>query len=145
MCVLQEVGELKEEDLPSEDPSLTATSSDSTTLSESHTCTQVVTVVVLLYTGIDDMFEIKMALKNLTDWQSLGLAMGLLYPSLKKIDEDQRGKTDRCVMEMIASWLQQQDNVSKKGVPSWAVLQTALREIGEIQLSDEIEVSLIIE
>ena len=35
MCVLQEVGELKEEDLPSEDPSLTATSSDSTTLSES--------------------------------------------------------------------------------------------------------------
>ena len=62
MCVLQEVGELKEEDLPSEDPSLTATSSDSTTLSESHTCTQVMTVVVLLYTGIDDMFEIKMAL-----------------------------------------------------------------------------------
>ena len=53
MCVLQEVGELKEEDLPSEDPSLTATSSDSTTLSESHTCTQVMTVVVLLYTGID--------------------------------------------------------------------------------------------
>ena len=145
MCVLQEVGELKEEDLPSEDPSLTATSSDSTTLSESHTCTQVVTVVVLLYTGIDDMFEIKMALKNLTDWQSLGLALGLLYPSLEKIEEDQRGKTDRCVMEMIASWLQQQDNVSKKGVPSWAVLQTALREIGEIQLSDEIEVSLIIE
>ena len=48
-------------------------------------------------------------------------------------------------MEMIAAWLQQQDNVSKKGVPSWAVLQTALREIGEIQLSDEIEVSLIIE
>ena len=46
-CVCtQEVGELKEEDLPS----LTATSSDSTTLSESHTCTQVVTVVVhLLY------------------------------------------------------------------------------------------------
>ena len=57
MCVLQEVGELKEEDLPSEDP---ANSSDSTTLSESHTCTQVVTVVVLLYTDIDDIFEIKM-------------------------------------------------------------------------------------
>ena len=145
MCVLQEVGELKEEDLPSEDPSLTATSSDSTTLSESHTCTQVVTVVVLLYTGIDDMFEIKMALKNLTDWQSLGLAMGLLYPSLEKIEEEQRGVIEKCKTKMIASWLQQQDNVSKKGVPSWAVLQTALREIGEIQLSDEIEVSLIIE
>ena len=139
MCVLQEVGELKEEDLPSEDPSLTATSSDSTTLSESHTCTQVVTVVVLLYTGIDDMFEIKMALKNLTDWQSLGLALGLLYPSLEKIEEEQRGVIEKCKTKMIASWLQQQDNVSKKGVPSWAVLQTALREIGEIQLADEID------
>ena len=57
-----------------------------------------------------------MSIKNLTDWQSLGLALGLLYPTLKKIDDDQHGKTDRCVMEMIAAWLQQQDNVSKKGV-----------------------------
>ena len=139
------MGELKEEDLPSEDPSLTATSSDSTTLSESHTCTQVMTVVVLLYTGIDDLVYVKGALKNVIDWFSLGLELGLLYPTLKKIEEDQGRKTDRCVMEMIAAWLQQQDNVSKKGVPSWAVLQTALREIGEIQLADEIEVSLIIE
>ena len=90
------------------------------------------------------MFEIKMAIKNLSDWQSLGLALGLLYPTLKKIDDDQRGKTDRCVMEMIAAWLQQQDNVSKKGVPSWAVLQTALRKIGEIQLADEIDQYLMV-
>ena len=85
-----------------------------------------------------------MAIKNLTDWQSLGLALGLLYPTLKKIDDDQRGKTDRCVMEMIAAWLQQQDNVSKKGVPSWTVLQTALRKIGEIQLADEIDQLLMV-
>ena len=87
--------------------------------------------VVLLYTGIDNMFEVKMAIKNLT-------------PTLKKIDDDQRGKTDRCVMEMIAAWLQQQDNVSKKGVPSWTVLQTALRKIGEIQLADEIDQLLMV-
>ena len=97
------------------------------------------TVVVLLYTGIADLVDIKRALKNLVDWISLGLELGLLYPTLRKIDEDQRGKTDRCVMEMIAAWLQQQDNVSKKGVPSWSVLQTALRKIGEIQLADEID------
>ena len=60
--------------------------------------------VVLLYTGIDDLFDVKMALKNLNDWQSLGLALGLLYPTLKKIDDDQRGKTDkRCALEMIAA------------------------------------------
>ena len=92
--------------------------------------------VVLLYTGIDDLFEVKMKLKNLIDWQSLGLALGLLYPSLKKIDEDQRGKTDKCVMEMLAAWLNQQDNVCQKGVPSWSVLKAALNKIEEIQLAD---------
>ena len=84
------------------------------------------------------MFEIKMAVKNLIDWQSLGLALGLLYPTLEKIEEEQRGVIEKCKTKMIAAWLQQQDNVSKKGVPSWAVLQTALSKIGEIKLSDEI-------
>ena len=42
------------------------------------------------------------------------------------------------MMEMLAAWLQQQDNVSRKGVPSWSVLRTALEEIGEHQLASEI-------
>ena len=93
-----------------------------------------------LYThvGINDLFDVKMALKNLNDWQSLGLALGLLYPTLKKIDEDQRGKTDKCVMEMIAAWLEKKDNVANKGVPSWLVLQEALRKIDENDLADKI-------
>ena len=49
--------------------------------------TQFVTVV-LLYTGIDDLFKVKMTLKNLNDWQSLGLALGLLYHTLERIEED---------------------------------------------------------
>ena len=94
--------------------------------------------VVLLYTGIDDLFDVKMSLKNLNDWQSLGLALGLLYPTLKKIDEDQRGKTDKCVTEMIAAWLEKKDNVANQGVPSWLVLQAALRKIDENELADKI-------
>ena len=66
------------------------------------------TVVVLLYTGIDDLVDVRRVLKNLIEWIPLGLELGLLYPTLKKINEDQRGKTDRCVMEMIAAWLQRQ-------------------------------------
>ena len=96
------------------------------------------TVVVLLYTGIDNMFETKMVLKNLTDWQSLGLALGLLYPTLEKIEVEEFRAIEKCKTKMIAAWLQQQDNVSKKGVPAWSVLQTALSKIGEIKLSDEI-------
>ena len=97
-------------------------------------CTQVVTVV-LLYTGIADLVDVKKLLKDLVDWQSLGLELGLLYPTLKKIKKEQHGDISDCLMEMLAAWLQQQDKVSRKGVPSWSVLRTALRSIGENELA----------
>ena len=80
----------------------------------------------------------KKSLKNLFDWQSLGLELGLLYPTLKRIKKEQHGDISDCMMEMLEAWLQQQDNVTHKGVPSWSVLQTALRGIGENELASEI-------
>ena len=74
--------------------------------------TQFVTVV-LLYTGIDDLFKVKMTLKNLNDWQSLGLALGLLYHTLERIEEEQRGAIEKCKIKMIAAWLEKKDNVSR--------------------------------
>ena len=94
--------------------------------------------MVLLYTGIDDLFDVKMTLKNLNDWQSLGLALGLLYPTLERIDEEQRGAIEKCKTKMIAAWLQQQDNVCKNGDPSWVVLRTALEKVEERQLASEL-------
>ena len=94
--------------------------------------------VVLLYTGIDDLVDVKKVLKNVVDWQSLGLELGLLYPTLEQIDEEQRGSIAKCKTKMLASWLRQQDHVSRKGIPSWAVLRTALEEMGEHQLASEI-------
>ena len=58
--------------------------------------------------------------------------------SLEQIEEEQRGAIVKCKTKMLAAWLQQQDNVSRKGVPSWSVLRTALEEIGEHQLASEI-------
>ena len=94
--------------------------------------------VVLLYTGIDDLFEVEMALQNVNKWQRLGLALGLLYPTLERIDENQRGDIEKCRTKMIAAWLQQRDNVCKNGDPSWVVLRTALKRIGEHQLASQI-------
>ena len=91
-----------------------------------------------IYTGIDDLFEVKTALKNVVDWIDLGLALGLCYPTLQKIDDEKRGKVNSCMREMLAAWLQKQDNVSQVGAPSWSVLQTALRKIGENELADMI-------
>ena len=80
----------------------------------------------------------KKSLKDLVDWQSLGLELGLLYPTLKRIKKEQCGDIRDCMTEMLAAWLQQQDNVTSKGVPSWSVLQTALGCIGENELASEI-------
>ena len=55
----------------------------------------------------------------------------------KKIEKD-NDKTEDCKMEMLVAWLQQQDEVSKKGVPSWSVLWVALKMIGENELADKV-------
>ena len=94
--------------------------------------------VVLLYTGIDDLVDVRKFLKNVVAWMKLGLELGLLYPTLQKIEIAKRENVDNCMMEMLAAWLQQQDNVCRKGIPSWTVLRTALEEIGEHQLASEI-------
>ena len=94
--------------------------------------------MVLLYTGIDDLFEVHTFLKQVVNWKNLGLALGILYTTLQKIEGQQHHVVDDCMREMLAAWLQQQDNVTRKGIPSWTVLQTALRKIGENKLANEI-------
>ena len=89
-------------------------------------------------TGIADLVDVKRLLKDLINWQSLGLELGLLYTTLKKIKKEQREDINDCIMEMLAAWLQQQDNVTRKGVPSWSTLKTALMNIDENGLADEI-------
>ena len=79
-----------------------------------------------------------MALENLNDWQRLGLALGLLHPTIERIEEEQRGAIEKCKNKMIDSWLEKKDNVSQNGAPSWVVLQTALRKINENELAEKI-------
>ena len=78
------------------------------------------------------------ALKRVNDWHSLGLQLGLLYPTLEQIETDNNKEVVRCKTKMIAAWLKRQDNVLQVGVPSRSVLQTALRKIGENEIADQI-------
>ena len=94
--------------------------------------------MVLLYIGIDDLLQVKQFLKKFNNWQSLGLELGLLYPTLEGIDEEQRGVIDKCKTKMLAAWLRQQDNVRQVGTPSWGVLQRALESIEENELASKI-------
>ena len=91
-----------------------------------------------LHAGIDKLVDVMVALKIVNDWLSLGLHLGLLYPTLEKIGNDNLDKVEQCKTKMIAAWLKRQDNVLQVGVPSWSVLQTALRKIGENEVADQL-------
>ena len=119
---------------------------DSGILSQSTvTCTCVKATVLYvtvhdtpLPAAIADLPEVLEAVDDLTDWLMLGLQLGLHYPTLKRIRHDRLDLMDECKMEMLAAWLQQKDNVSQIGVPSWSVLRAALRGIGERELADKL-------
>ena len=71
------------------------------------------------------------AVQDLNDWMNLGLKLGQCYPTLERIAEEQRGNISQCKLKIMVAWLQQQDNVASKRVPSWSVLSAALKRMGE--------------
>ena len=91
-----------------------------------------------VYTAEKDLSDVFEAVHGLREWKRLGLILGLLHTTLTNIETHRKDKPDDCMMDMLAAWLKQQDNVSQKGVPSWLVLQAALRRMGENELADRI-------
>ena len=75
---------------------------------------------------------------SVSDWKRLGLTLGLLYCTLTRIEQNRHFQQDDCIKDMLTAWLDQQDNVSQSGVPSWSVLRGALQRIGEHELADRI-------
>ena len=90
-------------------------------------------------TDIADLAEVKRCLKNFTDWLSLGLELGLLYTTLDSIEKGECKDVEKCKTKMLAGWLQQQDKVAEEGVPCWATLEKALRNIGQIELANTVQ------
>ena len=91
--------------------------------------------VVLLHTAIGDLVEINKALENVNEWLLLGLQLGLIYPTLKRIEEEQHKNIKKCKTEMLAAWLQEKDNVVD---PCCADLKAALKSIGQNRVASEI-------
>ena len=71
-----------------------------------------------------NLFAIKRSLRGLTDWQELGLALGIEYSLLDSIDNDKGGDVEKCKTAMLHSWL-------KTGKATKSSLVDALREMGE--------------
>ena len=92
----------------------------------------------VLITAENDLCDVLVVIHDLVNWKELGLQLGLLYSTLKSIDLEQRGIIASCRIEMLSAWLQQQDNVASKGVPSWSVLRASLKKMGEHELANRI-------
>ena len=75
--------------------------------------------------AIDDLVDVT---NYLLDFEhihvyNLGLTLGLNQPHVKNMRDSDTFRDD-----VIASWLQKEDHVTKRGNPTWKTLVTALRE-----------------
>ena len=94
---------------------------------------------VITHTGTGDLVDVLEVVDSVSDWKRLGLTLGLLSkPTLSDIEIDRHYKQEDCRIDMLTAWLEQQDNVSQRGVPSWSMLRAALQRIGEHELADRI-------
>ena len=82
--------------------------------------------ITYIYTATDDILDVKKYLLNLghTDIHYLGLTLGLNHLHLKKMRED----LDTFKEDLIAAWLQKEDQVTRRGLPTWETLVKALRD-----------------
>ena len=95
-------------------------------------------LLCIFFSAENDLCNVLAVIRDLNDWKDLGLQLGLLYSTLTDIETYRRGKPSECRIDMLSAWLQQQDYVSQKGVPSWSVLRAALRNMGEHETADRI-------
>ena len=92
--------------------------------------------------GMGDLMDVLEIVEHVHDWSKLGMILGLLYqPTLTDIETHRRSKQDDCKRDMLSAWLQQQDNVTRKGVPSWNMLRAALKRMGEHELANRISIT----
>ena len=68
---------------------------------------------------------------SMAHWKKLGLRLGLSYLTLRVIEHENRGLTEKCLRECIARWLERADDVDSKGGANYATLAEALEKMGE--------------
>ena len=84
---------------------------------------------------IGDLVDVIDALKrhNVSNsvWRDLGLRLGILQPKLEDIDDRRRGSPAECMYDVLSCWLERQDKVMERGVPSWNTLVHTLEHVNK--------------
>ena len=64
-------------------------------------------------------------------WNDLGLALGLLQPTLDIIEANNERDVSGCLKKCLTKWLKRADNVDSVGPPTWDTLANGLYKINE--------------
>ena len=103
-----------------------------------HITCSMIFAISFIYTAYEDHFEVTEYLLDLkeADIHHLGLTLGLHYDRLKSMSGSETFLDD-----MIVVWLQKEDQVLKRGVPTWETLVKALRHrrVNQIGVAEKIE------
>ena len=78
-------------------------------------------------------------LTQYSDWESLGLLLGLESATLEAIKADNSGKKQACKRKMLEHWLDGKDQVTECGGPTWRQLTDCLKQLEEDTLAKDIE------
>ena len=91
-----------------------------------------------IHVAIEDHLEVTDYLLDLgkTDIHNLGLTLGLHHRHLKTMGDSETFRDD-----MIDAWLQKEDQVLKRGVPTWENLVKSLRDrrVNQAGVAEKIE------
>ena len=83
---------------------------------------------------VDELLQaLRGSLYKVAHWKKLGNSLGIYSTHLDAIEKD-NGSSDDCLYACLSAWLKLQ-----KGGATWLSLVTALREIGDVAVADEIE------
>ena len=84
----------------------------------------VLATLSFMFTAINDLLDVSDYLINFgpTDIYNLGLTLGLSHVRLRNMRDSDTFRED-----MIAAWLQREDQVTRRGVPTWNTLVRALQ------------------
>ena len=74
-----------------------------------------------------------------TEWQRLGLQLGLMDPTLENIDKQyQNDGPKMCLQKTLAAWLNGMDKVQEKGEQSWSSLAVGMDRIGHGHIASKL-------
>ena len=84
--------------------------------------------IALLFVGIEQLQNVLQELPDFTDWERLGLRLGLRQGKLNVIDADGKKTSDR-LSKVIQEWLMRNHNEKEYGPPTWSNLTKAIEAI----------------